>query len=214
MTITGEPGDLIPQFAFGDARGAKKPPRPLVLNVARPLGLEDIDQILDLENSIPAAAQAIKKITHSHHNLAQLLAKGEDEQIVSLITGYQQAYISKLKGDPAFKELLAYYERQTKQVFVDVLERMRSLGLSTIDELQDRLAEQPERFSNRELMEMTKLLLVDPLGGAGSSRGQQPAQSGGPQINIKFVQNNTPAPGPENARPVGPLLHLDAEDIA
>lgn len=188
--------------------------RPLVLNVARPLGIADIDEILDQDNVIPAAPTGLKKITHAHHNLAQLLAKGEDDQIVSLITGYQHAYICKIKSDPAFRELLAYYERQTQQVFVDVLERMRSLGLSTIDELQERLAEQPEKFSNRELMEMTKLLLVDPLSGGGSSRGQQPAQQGGPQINIKFVQQAPQTPGPESARPVGPVIHLDAEDVS
>jgi len=202
--------DLIPQFSFGNPQGQNTAKRPLSVHVSRPLTLDDIPDIEDCDKTIPVPQHQLKKITHAHHNLARLMAKGEPDNMVALITGYSKQYIWKIKGDPAFQDLLEYYSSQTREIFVDVLERMRSLGLSTIDELQDRLAEEPEKFSNRELMEMTKLLLIDPQrAGQGSSGGGGGAPS--TSINIKFVSAQVAA-GPETAKPVGPIVHLDADE--
>jgi hypothetical protein len=138
---------------------------------------------------------------HTHHLLAQTLAKGECEANASLITGYSLSYISVLKGDPAFRELLATYHTERELVFVDVLERMKGLGLATMEEIQSRLEISPEKFTNRELQELTKMLLVD-SGQAGGRGASAAGTAGGVNVQISFVQANHQPP----QAPAGPTI--------
>jgi hypothetical protein len=142
----------------------------------------------------------VQALRASHHQLAQLLARGAAATEASLITGYSISRISILKSDPTFAELLASYQVNRELVFADTLERMRILGLSTLDELQDRLEADPARWSNRELMEMAELMLVKPriagpmgqssaLGGSTPGTGQGSAVT----VNVKFVSAEAPA---------------------
>jgi len=65
---------------------------------------------------------------------------------------------------------------------------MRTLGLSTLDELQARLEAEPESWSKRELMELAELTLLKsrvlPPTGSDSGPG---STSGGVQVNLQFV---------------------------
>ena len=102
--------------------------------------------------------EPIQQLRHQHHLLARLLAEGKQVTEAAEITGYSVTYISRLKTqDRSFKELVKYYGEQVQEVFVNVHERLAGLGLNTIEELQERLAEHPERFSHRELMELAEL---------------------------------------------------------
>jgi len=181
------------------ARGGRKPrKKQVVWEVIRSLTLDDITL---LNTTLPAPRQTLTQIRHSHHQLAQLLAEGRQQSEAALLTGYSPTYVSILKDDPTFQELIAYYASQTEMVFVDVLERMKSLGLSTLDELQARLEADPSDFSNRELMEQVELMLVKPMvatrGGIlpGSSSGASVA-TGGVQVNVNFIGHASPQPQP------------------
>lgn len=99
----------------------------------------------------------IKALRHQHHQLARLIAGGKRLEDVCLISGYSIAYVSNLKNDPAFKGLISHYEQQVDAIFIDVQERLRALGIHTVEELQARLAEEPNSFANRELMELAEL---------------------------------------------------------
>jgi len=137
---------------------------------------------------------AISSIKHSHHQLAQALAQGRSAIEASLLTGYSQSRISVLQNDPTFCDLLAYYTTQREAIFVNVLERMKVLGLSTLDELTRRLEESGERFSARELMELAKLTLVEGRagpGGPGASASASPA--GGVALTVNFVSPESPS---------------------
>lgn len=96
---------------------------------------------------------AIQKLKHSHHQVARLLAEGRPGTEVSLITGYSQSRISILKHDPAFQELMNYYVGLTEEVYLNVHERLASLGMDALQELQERLEEDPDKFSNKELLD-------------------------------------------------------------
>lgn len=178
------------------ARGSKAPLADLLITITRALDEGDVERLRtpDPLNSSPIP---LKSLRASHHQAAQLLAAGRGEQEVALITGYSPSRISILKSDPAFQELLASYGSIRQNIFVDTLERMKILGLSTLDELQERLETSPERWSNRELMEMADLLLVKPRGANGQSAfapsgGAGAGGSLGVAIQVQFVKSETP----------------------
>jgi hypothetical protein len=193
--------DLLSELDLGSARGKRK--GPLEIEILRPLVEEDLPLLIS-PPPVKAPPSSILSIRHSHHQLAQLLARGDCTQTeAALITGYSLSYISILKTDPAFAELLSQYQEERKEIFVDVLERMKVLGLSTLDELQRRLEEMPEGWSRRELMEMAELMLVKPHQGRASAAGAPaPAVS----VNVKFVQAG-------GATEVRSAVDLEYEDV-
>lgn len=186
---------------LGSARGGRKPSAELVIEIVRGLTSEDEPKLTspDPLNTKPIPIQALRA---SHHQLAQLMAQGKPDTEVALLTGYSPSRISILRSDPTFQQLLAGYHEVRHDLFVDTLERMRVLGLSTLDELQERLEAAPEKWSNRELMEMADLMLVKPklatplgqssaLGGAVTITSQ-PGAAPGVAIQVQFVKSETP----------------------
>ena len=189
--------------------GGRKARREVDFRVVRALTEEDIP-LLVAPPPLPAGMSRQVQMRHSHHQLAQNLAKGMDDTEASLVTGYSTNYISILRTDPAFQELLANYGAERQAVFVDVLERMKSLGLHTLEELQGRLETDPEKFSNREMMELAKMLLVD--GGHAGRAGQGTASGGsGPvQVAISFV---TATQQPQASGPVLDGITLEGGEL-
>jgi hypothetical protein len=190
---------LLDEVSFPDARGGRRPSGPAVqIAIARALTQDDLETLATRQAA--PQGQRLARIRHSHHLLAQCLARGSTQAEASAITGYDPAYISALRGDPAFEELLAHYAGVAGELFVDVMERMKALGLSTIDEIAHRFESDPEAFSNRELMELAELMLIKPkrleqAQGAGAGAG-----AGAPTININFVAPKA-LPSGEDSRP-------------
>src|SRR5574337_1204623 len=106
----------------------------------RDLGPADLEALV--ERKEPAAQTSIprlQKIRASHHLLARLIADGLSNMEVAAITGTNNARLSVLKDDPAFQELVEHYIRQKGAVYLDVHQRLSILGMTAIEELQDRL---------------------------------------------------------------------------
>lgn len=182
--------DLFDEFVMPGATGGRKKHVSLQVQT-RQLTLEDLNALV--EGNTPAEAQqhgTLLRIRNQHHQLARHIASGTEMIEVARITGYTPAYISVLKADPAFQELLRYYEAQTEAKFVDTVERAASLGIQALEELQERLTEDPASFKHRELMEVAQLGLgiaeKKPTGLALASA------SGAPTINISFVTPEAP----------------------
>jgi hypothetical protein len=136
------------------------------------------------------------------------------------LTGYTPAYVSVLKDDPSFQELVAHYAMQEELHHVDVLERMKMLGLHTLDTLQERLETEPDAFSNRELMEQAELMLVKPL--VATRGGILPGVAAGPSSNgvtvsVNFIGSASPQPQPSDLQtrpdPPPPIIDLQAEKV-
>jgi hypothetical protein len=179
---------LLDEVNLGSARGGRKLAAPLEVEVVREITPEDLPGIA---NPPPcgALAPSVKNLRASHHRLAELLARGTPGVEVSAITGYSQSYISSIQRAPAFADLVNYYSTQNQQIYVDALERLKTLGLTSVEELQARIDESPEKFSPRELMELVQLTLIKPLE-AKRPMGAQIALPGGasaPLVEIKFV---------------------------
>lgn len=174
------------EIAFPSARGGKKPSAPSSIEVIRELTEDDLGE-LQTPSVVGAPGQRLKSLKSSHHQLAQMLAAGDDHGRVSLVTGYSGTYISIILQDPMFQELMTYYREVKELEFVDVLARLKAFGLSTLEELQERLATAPESFAIRDLKELTEMALA--RGGSG-----QGGASSGPTVSIKidFVNSKTP----------------------
>lgn len=194
------PDELVTDLVLGlsaSSRGKTKFDSPIELSLVRALTSEDLQQI---EAAPPAASgkQSLRSIRHSHHQLAQLLAQGREQEEIALVTGYSPNYITVIKRDPTFQELIAYYSTERKAIFVDTLERMKSLGISVLEELQQRIADEPEKWSNREMMEFAKLLLIEPERKV-AGYAQQQGGAGGVSVTVNFVT-------PPDREAIGPVI--------
>lgn len=181
-----ERGELLESLELG--------PRPRAVAgecvMVRELGEGDLDVLRSPGLPSTAGPKGPMRIRHTHHLLAQQIAKGHSMAECALITGYAPATISVMKGDPTFRELVAFYTAEAARVFSVGLERMQALGLSSLDELQRRLEEAPDDWSKRELMELVELMMIKGRPQAGQGLG--PAGGPGVSINVKFVQAEAP----------------------
>jgi hypothetical protein len=148
--------DLVAEIMAPASRGRK--PSGVQGSVTRELEPADIQKLHGLSfGALGSVAAPLKRLKHSHHGLARLVADGVREAEISSVTGYSLTYISTIKKSPDFVELVAYYAEQKREVYLDVHQRLSSLSMDAVDELQGRLADDPERFDNRELKEIAEM---------------------------------------------------------
>lgn len=100
-------------------------------------------------------APTIQRITDRHHQLARLLASGMKDGEAALTVGYDISRVSIIKQSPAFQDLLAVYRSEVDRQFSSTLNEMAGLGRDALATLRERLEENPDDFSNRELMSLT-----------------------------------------------------------
>lgn len=134
--------------------------RPKVWNHVydRDLTEEDIQAMIEAPNA-GTRPPSLLQLRTSHHQLARLLADGRTAAEAALVTGYSQNRISLLLDDPAFMELLHYYQGQVDEVYINVHERLAAFGIRTLEELQERLESNPDSFTNKELRELMSVTL-------------------------------------------------------
>lgn len=125
-------------------------------------------------------------IRNPHHQLAQMLARGVSNNEASQVTGYSPSYISNLKNDPGFAELLSHYGAVTEVEGVDTIKRMRTVGLMALEIIQDRITQEPDDLSMRELMEIERLNLVEPMK-VISSAAMNTNPNAGVKVQVNFV---------------------------
>lgn len=160
----------------------------LEVTVVRSLGEEDIPA-LELGKQLVPGSKPIgpSQLKSAHHQVARLLAEGRELVDVSLITGYTPQYIHSLKQGGDFQELMKYYSTQREQIFVDTLERMRVLGITTLEKLQGQLEDDQVVWTKRELMEMAELMLLKPQVAAQKQQGQGAPSGPAVVVNVKFI---------------------------
>ncbi len=181
------------ELDLGSGVGGRTKKQPLSIELIRSLTPDDLRAIQN-----PPAGTAIvpmvRQLRHSHHRLAELVAAGRPPAEIAIITGYSPSYISGLKGDPAFNELVAYYEFQKREIFADAMERLKLLGLDAVEHLHARLNDPEKTWSNKELMDLVEMSLVapavaKPIPGAGGS-----FNGASLNLEVKFV-GTTPKDG-------------------
>lgn len=202
-------GDLVEALD----RGAIAPPASrrfseLTLTIVRPLTPDDLIEAHESGVDV-AAPTSLGAVRHAHHKLAMLICQGQSPTQISFITGYSPGYISALQHDPLFKELLAYYGAQAEQHHVDVMDRLKTLSLTSIEELQSRLEIEPEKWTKNELMAVAKLGAVEaPAAAAKAAMGTPAGLPGGVNIAVNFVQH-----APLELAETGPQIDVSARVI-
>ncbi len=143
----------------------------------------------------------LQTLRTGHHHLAQLLAAGVSPTEASFITGRSVGTIYSLQKDPAFVELLTYYASQQQERDFDAFKRLVTLGGTAMEILQERLEENPEKFTNNELRQLIESSMDRSAAPAkGDPRAAQ-GKSAGLNVNINFVPSR------------GPVVELDASEV-
>jgi len=138
------------QVIFPPGKGRR--PAPIQYNVTRHLTEGDL---ADMWNPYQdGTGPRLKTLRYNHHLLAKAVASGKSLLECSNLTGHSATRICVLKNDPAFQELVSFYAEELNEVYVDVHQRMASLGTSVLEELQERFEADPEKFTKRELMDL------------------------------------------------------------
>lgn len=149
--------------------------KPLSASLVRQLEEADMALLGAEKGSQPPA---LKRLSERHHALARNLASGMSEGEAAIVCGYNISRVSILKNDPAFNELLSFYQGEVDLQYRDLHERLSGLALDAADELSTRLEDEPEKFSIGQLMEVTKL---------GADRTGHGPNTNGVSLNGNFV---------------------------
>jgi hypothetical protein len=136
---------------------------------------------------ISAPERSLSTLRTGHQQLAQLLASGINDLDASMITGRSVTSIRTLRVDPAFKELLVYYAEQQEQIKFDAYTRLVTLGGTAMDVLQERLEDQPDKFTNNELRQIVESTMDRSAAPAKGDPRLGAGQTAGLNVNINFV---------------------------
>ena len=207
--------DLLSEIGLGEPTAIPVTKEPLYV---RDLTADDIKSVNTRAAYGSQPGQSlIQKLRAPHHTLARLVAEGKRHPECAVITGYTVEYIVMLERDPAFQELVAYYKENVSAVYLNVHERLASLGAMAMEIIQERMTD-PEKVKTmttsqlREIMNDALDRSVAPSKvnqGGGFGNGQNLPRA----ININFVA--PPADGnhqlPERQRALPAVIDITPE---
>jgi hypothetical protein len=189
---------------------------PLTLTYVRDLTEADLALLAGGARAV-SVRERIESLTHRHHLAARMIADGMKLSDVAYATAYSATTIANLRKDPAFRDLLAYYHGQKEQVYLDVHQRLGSLGMAAVDKLQSRIehldrlgedelddAQEEARrkiMPNGTLLQIAEMALdrsIAPAKGNGNAGVRDPRDiGGGLVVNLNFAEQ-----GPSKANKV------------
>jgi hypothetical protein len=207
--------ELLEELVLGSARGGRRVAEsgPLAVSIVRSLTAADVPALMN-PPVVGSKPKAPLQLRHSHHQIARYVAAGKPDSEIALITGYCPSYICNLKLGQDFKDLIAYYATQKDQIFVDVMERMKAVGLNTLDEIQRQFEENPDSFTTQQKMDLVELMLVKPMKAQAAVGGAVSIGSGasGVTVNVQFVKAEA-LPAPESGAESIEMLDITPERI-
>lgn len=152
--------------------------RELSWTVVRPLTRADL-ALLEVDKGVKPQS-LVKRLSQRHHGLARALASGLTPAQAGAATGYTSSRVSILQGDPAFQELVTFYQGEIDAKFVEVHELLAGVTTDALLELQERLEDAPDKFKVAELLEITKM---------GADRtGNGPTSKQEVNVNVNLAQ--------------------------
>lgn len=128
---------------------------------AKPVAAEVVREVNDADLALLASGREVtskplQRLRDRHHALARCLAQGMTNAEASAVTGYDPSRISVLKSDPSFRELVEHYRVVENSLQADFMDRATNLTLTAMNEIQERLEEDPESVPTSMLLEIVK----------------------------------------------------------
>lgn len=102
-------------------------------------------------------ASPVKRLSERHHALARAIASGSKPGEAAAITGYDNARVSVLLSDPAFKELVIFYREDVERRYAGLHEVMAGMSVDAALLIRERLEEEGGKIPLGELREIVKL---------------------------------------------------------
>lgn len=129
---------------------------------SRPLEFEIIGDLTEVDLTLlneekGSKSPAIKRLSERHHALARLIADGMKMGEAGLVVGYDPSRVSILKDDPAFKELVKFYQGEKDKVYFGMHEALAAASKTAVGIIQERLEETPDKVRMAELLEVAKM---------------------------------------------------------
>lgn len=101
--------------------------------------------------------QTLQKIRQSHHSMARMVALGKSNIEISEVIGVTPQRITTLKADPAFQELISYYQSMTDDVYVNVAERIAGFTTDAMEVLHERILENPDAVKTDDIIKVISM---------------------------------------------------------
>jgi hypothetical protein len=204
--------DLIDSIALHGLRHAgprRARAEPISCEYVRELTFADIETLQTIP--LDAGTPPLIRLRATHHALARLLASGMKPMDAAASTGHSVGTVNRLQSsDRGFIELIEHYKDLAKEQFVDIQARLALLGTAAAETLMERLEEEPERFTNNELMKLAEVTLdrsIAPAKGLAGRGGSAP--SGPVSVSVTFVSpGGTPVEPPASP----PLIEIKPEE--
>lgn len=128
--------------------------RPVAGEVLRELTEADL-ALLETERGIKPTH--IARLSDRHHSLARCLASGLSVSDACAVTGYTPSRVSILRGDPAFEELIAFYQAGKGELVEDLGQQLLSNSKVAALIVAERLEDTPEAFDIDALHDTIKI---------------------------------------------------------
>lgn len=180
--------DILDELLMPSRRG-----RPPGASAALIRELTEEDDLAVAEVATDNGVRALTRIRQTHHAMARLIAEGRANTEVAAITGYTPQRVMVLKQDPMFSELVAYYAAQKDEIYLDVHQRLATLGMDAVEELRERLHDKPESMSTRELIELTELTLDRSVTATKGPAARSAGGGSGAALVVNFISPSIPA---------------------
>jgi len=146
------------------------------MTVERELTHEDIME-LATQPKARVAAPVLQKLRASHHRIAREMAQGKSAVEVAALVGRTPQRVRDLMKDPAFTNLVAYYEDQVHETTIDQAQTLQETWIDiaqlATDEIIERL-EDPTSLKTIPVAELRQLAT------AGSDRTVAPPRQATP----------------------------------
>lgn len=183
---------------------AKPSPEDIILDLAlgeAPMAGRQLSEVNARSVPSPASRRPpLQEIRTVHQSMARMFASGKSAREVALATGYSAGYVSMLRDDPAFAELMATYKGMAEIEFLENSKLRAQLNRTALEVAQQRLTEEPEKIANKDLFSLIKETSEAPLPGAGVS---PPAPT---KIEVNFFSRT---PGRALSQPEPALIEAE-----
>ncbi len=145
--------ELLDGIDTAELRGRRQ--KQMSAIAVRPLQEADL-AVLAAGNRQTTPVRSVQRLRDRHHAVARLLAAGKTNNEVSIMTGMDPGRISVLRSDPSFKQLVEDYRAIETGQEAAFIERLQMLGMTAVEELQDRLENSEEPVPIQTLLEVSK----------------------------------------------------------